>query len=142
MDMKSKKHRMSGFTLIELLVVIAIIAILIALLLPAVQQAREAARRSECKNNLKQIGIALFNYHDLADMFPAGGIAGTTENTGGRYNQAWLSWSGFAMLLRGSLVPNCRSLRSVRDLSAVGSENCNKAGPAKARESARESGSR
>lgn len=65
-----RRSMKSGFTLIELLVVIAIIAILIALLLPAVQQAREAARRSQCKNNMKQLGIAMHNYHDVFQMFP------------------------------------------------------------------------
>jgi prepilin-type N-terminal cleavage/methylation domain-containing protein/prepilin-type processing-associated H-X9-DG protein len=67
-----------GFTLIELLVVIAIIAVLIALLLPAVQQAREAARRSSCKSNLKQLGLALHNYHGTYGLFPPGEVHGMT----------------------------------------------------------------
>ena len=63
-----------GFTLIELLVVIAIIAVLIALLLPAVQQAREAARRTQCRNNMHQLGLALHNYHDTHQCFPPGAV--------------------------------------------------------------------
>ena len=73
---RSQRSRAAGFTLIELLVVIAIIAILIALLLPAVQQAREAARRTQCKNHLKQLGLALHNYHDTFLVFPPAQIRG------------------------------------------------------------------
>lgn len=101
MNLFRASQRKWGFTLIELLVVIAIIAVLIALLLPAVQQAREAARRSQCKNNMKQIGLALHNYLETFNVFPYG-RGGTGHADGGSAN--WTNTnndraSGFVGLL-------------------------------------------
>ena len=82
-----QEGKRQGFTLIELLVVIAIIAILIALLLPAVQQAREAARRTQCRNNMKQIALAMHNYHDVNQTFPPGSYG--PMKPGGGFPSGW-----------------------------------------------------
>ncbi len=113
-----------GFTLIELLVVIAIIAILVALLLPAVQQAREAARRSSCKNNLKQIGVALHNYHDVHNCFPSAfARSEPTSSTAGRGVSGW-GWGVMLMpyIEQGGLYDAVRPNTDPFPLSLVAGE--------------------
>lgn len=110
------KHRKTGFTLVELLVVIAIIGILIALLLPAVQAAREAARRMECQSNLKQFGIAMHNYHDSLGTFPPGFMV--VDHTGA-VTGGW-GWSVFLMpYLEQSSLQNVLSVKDYRLMQVV-----------------------
>jgi prepilin-type N-terminal cleavage/methylation domain-containing protein/prepilin-type processing-associated H-X9-DG protein len=97
-DRRTTLNRLpAGFTLIELLVVIAIIAELIALLLPAVQAAREAARRAQCTNNLKQLGLAMHNYHSAVNCFPPGGT--NASSLAGQVQKGWGCWSAQSMML-------------------------------------------
>src|SRR5262245_8146843 len=97
-----------GFTLVELLVVIAIIGILVALLLPAIQAAREAARRASCTNNLKNIGIALHNYHSARKTFPPGGEMASFPYSGN--NPVYTGWTR-------EILPYCedQSLKNIYD---------------------------
>jgi len=127
-DMKLRSR--SGFTLIELLVVIAIIAVLIGLLLPAVQAAREAARRAQCVNNLKQIGLAMHNYHDASNTFPMGASLNPSSYYAayGGFSE-WGNWSVQALLLpfleQGPLYNSCNFSLATGPIDGTGQSSFN-----------------
>ena len=114
MSMRPKRRRDGGFTLVELLVVIAIIGVLVGLLLPAVQQAREAARRMSCSNNLRQVGLGMHNYHAAYKRLPMQGSGGPNDKCGAGIGLAWPGGpaapgdpipGGFSWLEQSAFVP-------------------------------------
>src|SRR5215813_13142216 len=113
LSVEAKGRARAAFTLVELLVVIAIIGVLVALLLPAVQSAREAARRAQCLNNLKQLGVALHNYVSAEKHFPPGSVAKTYPGQP-NHPQTFYRWSSLAHLL--PYMEN-HSVRDLLDLS-------------------------
>jgi prepilin-type N-terminal cleavage/methylation domain-containing protein/prepilin-type processing-associated H-X9-DG protein len=113
-----------GFTLIELLVVIAIIAVLIALLLPAVQAAREAARRAQCVNNLKQIGLALHNYHTSSDCFPLGAINTSQSNGVVTGTGCWSAQAKLLTFLEQTAMANAANFNLVVFTAGADNYSC------------------